>query len=46
MSGTFLYIIAAINAVILIGIIKVFVEMKAGKFNEASSNGSSTAAGS
>jgi len=34
-SGTFLYVIAAINAVILIGIIKVFVEMKAGKFDEA-----------
>jgi nickel/cobalt transporter (NiCoT) family protein len=34
-SGTFLYVIAAINVVILIGIIKVFVEMKAGKFDEA-----------
>jgi high-affinity nickel-transport protein len=34
-SGTFLYVIAAINLVILIGIIKVFVEMKAGKFDEA-----------
>jgi nickel/cobalt transporter (NiCoT) family protein len=33
-SGTFLYIIAALNAVILVGIIKVFREMKSGKFSE------------
>ena len=35
MSGTFLYVIAAINVVILIGIIKVFREMKTGGFDEA-----------
>jgi len=34
-SGTFLYIIAAINIVILFGIIKVFREMKTGKYDEA-----------
>jgi high-affinity nickel-transport protein len=34
-SGTFLYIIAAINVVILFGIIKVFREMKTGKYDEA-----------
>jgi high-affinity nickel-transport protein len=34
-SGTFLYIIAALNIVILVGILKVFREMKSGKFDEA-----------
>jgi high-affinity nickel-transport protein len=34
-SGTFLYTIAALNVVILIGIIKVFREMKTGKYDEA-----------
>jgi nickel/cobalt transporter (NiCoT) family protein len=33
-SGTFLYAIAAINVVILLGIIKVFREMKTGKYDE------------
>jgi high-affinity nickel-transport protein len=33
-SGVFLYIIAALNIVILWGIIKVFREMKSGKFDE------------
>jgi len=33
-SGFFLYIIAALNVVILIGIIKVFRDMRSGKFNE------------
>jgi high-affinity nickel-transport protein len=33
-SGVFLYIIAALNVVILIGIIKVFREMKTGTFDE------------
>jgi nickel/cobalt transporter (NiCoT) family protein len=33
-SGTFLYIIAALNVVILVGIIKVFREMRAGKYDE------------
>jgi high-affinity nickel-transport protein len=33
-SGVFLYIIAALNVVILIGIIKVFRDMKTGKFDE------------
>jgi high-affinity nickel-transport protein len=33
-SGTFLYIIAALNVVILWGIIKVFFEMRSGKYNE------------
>jgi len=33
-SGTFLYIIAALNVVILIGIIKVFREMKSGRYDE------------
>jgi high-affinity nickel-transport protein len=34
-SGTFLYAIAAINLIILLGIIKVFREMKTGRYNEA-----------
>ena len=33
-SGTFLYVIAAVNVVILTGIIKVFREMRSGKFDE------------
>ena len=34
-SGTFLYLIAALNVVILIGIIKVFREMRSGRFSDA-----------
>ncbi len=34
-SGTFLYIIAALNVVILVGIIKVFRDMRGGRFSEA-----------
>ena len=34
-SGTFLYVIAALNVVILIGIIKVSREMRSGSFDEA-----------
>jgi nickel/cobalt transporter (NiCoT) family protein len=34
-SGTFLYLIAALNVIILIGIVKVFREMRSGKFNDA-----------
>jgi high-affinity nickel-transport protein len=33
-SGTFLYIIAALNVVILVGIVRVFRDMRAGKFDE------------
>ena len=33
-SGSFLYVIAAINVVILLGIIKVFREMRTGIYNE------------
>jgi high-affinity nickel-transport protein len=33
-SGTFLYIIAALNVVILIGIVNVFREMKSGRYDE------------
>jgi len=33
-SGTFLYAIAVINVVILLGIVKVFREMKTGKYDE------------
>ena len=33
-SGTFLYAIAAINVVILFGIVKVFREMRTGRYNE------------
>jgi high-affinity nickel-transport protein len=33
-SGSFLYIIAALNLVILVGIIKVFREMKNGRYDE------------
>ena len=34
-SGCFLYLIAALNVVILVGIVKVFREMKSGQYNEA-----------
>jgi nickel/cobalt transporter (NiCoT) family protein len=34
-SGTFLYIIAALNVVILWGIVKVFREMRSGRYDEA-----------
>jgi nickel/cobalt transporter (NiCoT) family protein len=34
-SGGFLYLIAAINIVILVGIVKVFREMRAGRYDEA-----------
>jgi nickel/cobalt transporter (NiCoT) family protein len=34
-SGGFLYLIAAINIVILLGIVKVFREMRAGRYDEA-----------
>jgi nickel/cobalt transporter (NiCoT) family protein len=34
-SGTFLYAIAALNLVILIGIIKVFRDMRTGRYDEA-----------
>ena len=33
-SGTFLYVIAALNVVILLGIIKVFREMRTGRYDE------------
>jgi nickel/cobalt transporter (NiCoT) family protein len=33
-SGSFLYVIAAINIVILLGIIKVFREMRAGRYDD------------
>ena len=33
-SGSFLYVIAAINVVILVGIVKVFLEMRTGRYNE------------
>jgi len=33
-SGTFLYLIAAINMVILIGIVRVFREMRTGRYND------------
>jgi nickel/cobalt transporter (NiCoT) family protein len=34
-SGTFLYVIAAINVVILVGIVRVFRRMRCGEFDEA-----------
>jgi nickel/cobalt transporter (NiCoT) family protein len=33
-SGTFLYIIALLNVIILVGIIKVFREMRTGRYND------------
>ena len=33
-SGTFLYLIAAINLVILVGIVKVFNEMRSGRYDD------------
>jgi high-affinity nickel-transport protein len=38
-SGTFLYIIAALNLIILVGILKVFREMRNGRFDEAALDG-------
>jgi high-affinity nickel-transport protein len=34
-SGTFLYVIAAINLVILVGIVRIFRDMRRGRFDEA-----------
>ena len=34
-SGTFLYLIAALNLVILLGIVKVFLDMRRGRYDEA-----------
>ncbi len=34
-SGTFLYIIALLNVIILVGILKVFREMRTGRYNDA-----------
>src|SRR6266478_4312014 len=34
-SGTFLYIIALLNVIILVGIVKVFREMRTGRYNDA-----------
>jgi nickel/cobalt transporter (NiCoT) family protein len=34
-SGLFLYLIAALNIVVLVGIVKVFKDMRAGKFDDA-----------
>jgi nickel/cobalt transporter (NiCoT) family protein len=34
-SGTFLYLIAALNVMILVGIIRVFREMRSGQYDEA-----------
>jgi high-affinity nickel-transport protein len=33
-SGTFLYLIAAINVIILVGIVRVFREMRTGRYND------------
>jgi high-affinity nickel-transport protein len=33
-SGTFLYLLAAINVVILVGIVRVFREMRTGRYND------------
>jgi high-affinity nickel-transport protein len=35
-SGTFLYVIAALNVVILLGILKIFRQMKTGRYDEGS----------
>ena len=34
-SGSFLYLIAILNLIILVGIVKLFVEMRQGRFNDA-----------
>jgi high-affinity nickel-transport protein len=34
-SGTFLYVIAAVNLVVLIGIVRVFLEMRSGRYDES-----------
>src|ERR1700686_3463366 len=33
-SGTFLYLIALLNLVVLVGIVKVFIEMRRGRYND------------
>ncbi|HEY0933433.1 MAG TPA: HoxN/HupN/NixA family nickel/cobalt transporter [Trebonia sp.] len=37
-SGTFLYVIALLNVVILVGIVKVFREMRSGRYNDEELN--------
>jgi high-affinity nickel permease len=44
-SGGFLYLIAAINIVILLGIVKAFREMRTGRTTKPGSTASWTAAG-
>ena len=34
-SGTFLYLLAALNVIVLVGIVKVFREMRAGAYNDS-----------
>lgn len=34
-SGSFLYLIAILNLIILVGIVKLFIEMRQGRFNDA-----------
>ncbi len=34
-SGTFLYLIAALNAVILVGIVRLFIQMRQGRFDDS-----------
>ena len=45
MSGTFLYLIAVFNIVILVSIIKVFREMRSGRYDDEELERSSTTAG-
>ncbi len=45
-SGTFLYLIAALNLVALAGILKVFRAMRAGAYDEKSWSSTWTRAGS
>ena len=45
-SGTFLYLIAALNLVVLVGIVRVFRDMRRGVYSEASSRSCCSRAGS
>ncbi len=38
-SGTFLYVIALLNVIILVGILKVFREMRTGRYNDERARG-------
>ena len=45
-SGSFLYLIATLNLIILVGIVRLFVQMRQGRFDDSELENTSTRAGS